>query len=321
MMKWADRIFRAVVSPIVRLNIRSRFHYGGGRDNSSSGDGPRTICDPRPIESSRTWPGRHARIHSPHLRLRQHPKPGHPRGSLRPDRPAGAPRRLQERVEAGRDSGRSSGPTTRAASTSASTGRRWSSTPRRSGTDGSRSRTSPGSSSGRSSAGEILDDLLIADSCLNNPTCPHRRPRARWDGCDAIETGQNGGRGPRGGPRGEGRAGRIVGLVPTMGALHDGHIRLDRAMPGRVGLRGRLDLRQPDPVRPDRGLRAIPADPGSRPPPLRGGRGRPGLRARGADDVPAIGTAIDLRRGAGPVRTSWKGRAGPAISGAWRRSS
>ena len=25
-------------------------------------------------------------------------------------------------------------------------------------------------------AGEILEDLRIADSCLNNPECPHRRP-------------------------------------------------------------------------------------------------------------------------------------------------
>jgi (2Fe-2S) ferredoxin len=24
--------------------------------------------------------------------------------------------------------------------------------------------------------GEVLDDLLIADSCLNNPACPHRAP-------------------------------------------------------------------------------------------------------------------------------------------------
>jgi (2Fe-2S) ferredoxin len=26
--------------------------------------------------------------------------------------------------------------------------------------------------------GEILSDLLIADSCLNNPDCPHRRAPA-----------------------------------------------------------------------------------------------------------------------------------------------
>ena len=27
-------------------------------------------------------------------------------------------------------------------------------------------------------AGEILDDLLIPDSCLNNPACPHRKQGA-----------------------------------------------------------------------------------------------------------------------------------------------
>jgi (2Fe-2S) ferredoxin len=27
--------------------------------------------------------------------------------------------------------------------------------------------------------GEILNDLLILDSCLNNPDCPHRRPSER----------------------------------------------------------------------------------------------------------------------------------------------
>jgi (2Fe-2S) ferredoxin len=25
--------------------------------------------------------------------------------------------------------------------------------------------------------GEVLEDLLIPDSCLNNPSCPHRRPQ------------------------------------------------------------------------------------------------------------------------------------------------
>ncbi len=26
-------------------------------------------------------------------------------------------------------------------------------------------------------AGEVLEDLVIAESCLNNPDCPHRRPQ------------------------------------------------------------------------------------------------------------------------------------------------
>jgi (2Fe-2S) ferredoxin len=31
-------------------------------------------------------------------------------------------------------------------------------------------------------AGEVLDDLRIADSCLNNPSCPHRAPQGRKAG-------------------------------------------------------------------------------------------------------------------------------------------
>jgi (2Fe-2S) ferredoxin len=27
--------------------------------------------------------------------------------------------------------------------------------------------------------GEVIQDLVIADSCLNNPSCPHRRPEGR----------------------------------------------------------------------------------------------------------------------------------------------
>jgi (2Fe-2S) ferredoxin len=27
--------------------------------------------------------------------------------------------------------------------------------------------------------GEILNDLLISDACLNNPECPHRRPESK----------------------------------------------------------------------------------------------------------------------------------------------
>jgi (2Fe-2S) ferredoxin len=32
--------------------------------------------------------------------------------------------------------------------------------------------------------GEILDDLLIPDDCLNNPSCPHRggKPRSESSG-------------------------------------------------------------------------------------------------------------------------------------------
>jgi len=31
-------------------------------------------------------------------------------------------------------------------------------------------------------AGEVLDDLLIQESCLNNPDCPHRRPAQKDQG-------------------------------------------------------------------------------------------------------------------------------------------
>ena len=73
----------------------------------------------------------------------------------------------------------------------------------------------------------------------------------------------------------------------------------DRALPGRGRLRRRLDLRQPDPVRPARGLR--PAIPGRSSDDLalcRAAGRRPGLRPERRDGL-SPRPRFDLRRGPG----------------------
>jgi len=48
-------------------------------------------------------------------------------------------------------------------------------------------------------------------------------------------------------------------FVPTMGNLHAGHIQLMRSRKHRAACNRRQHIRQPDPVRAERGFRALPA--------------------------------------------------------------
>ena len=92
---------------------------------------------------------------------------------------------------------------------------------------------------------------------------PGRR-RARWPTCAGCATDLPG----------------PVALVPTMGALHEGHRAARPRGAGARRERRRLGVRQPHPVRPRRGLRPLPAHLGRRPRrPRRGGR-RPGVPPR-----------------------------------------
>ena len=87
---------------------------------------------------------------------------------------------------------------------------------------------------------------------------------------------------------------------------------------GRVRLHRRLDLRQPDPVRPERGLLPLPPDLRGRPRAVRGNGHGPDLRPDGRGDVPA-GVA-DRRRGGEARRTPSAGSRGRATSAGWPRS-
>ncbi len=113
--------------------------------------------------------------------------------------------------------------------------------------------------------------------------------------------------------------GERIGLVPTMGAFHDGHRALIRAARRRVRRGRRQPLREPDAVRRGRRPGPLSARRGGRRTRRGGGRRRPAVR-------PARGRALSARlRHVGRPGCGWprrsRARRDPATSAAWPPSA